>query len=151
MKHLTLILLLALAAPPSWGEDPLVFYCVEEHNIDVESIVNGKYEYLSGWSGVGTGELKVIRQKLERFQYKWDGKKEGEIVITGEGWTRADQKYSLQCDFCRKGYEYEGRTYPLQLSATSGIAKFTFTRKNFFYASAARDGASIVAGTCTKF
>ena len=150
MKHLTLILLLALA-PMSWGEDALVFYCVEEHNIAVESIVNGKYEYLSGWSGVGTGELKVIPQKLERFQFKWDGKKKGEIVIKGEGWARADSSFSLQCDFCMKGYEHDGRTYPLELRATNSLAKFTFTRKNFFYAGAARDGASVIAGTCTKF
>ena len=59
MRYLITTILLALGAPPSRGEDALVFYCVEEYNIAVESIVDGKYEYLSGWSGVGTGELMV--------------------------------------------------------------------------------------------
>ena len=151
-RSLVLGLVLVSLAGVSWGEEDLVFYCVEEYDMSVQSIVNGKYEYISGWSAVGTGELRSVPKSLGRFQFKWDGKREGEIAITGDDWTGPEESsYVLKCDACWSSYQHDGTTYPMQLMASNNIANFNLTRKNFFYADASRDSASLRAGTCTKF
>ena len=125
MKHLTLVILLALA-PLSWGED--VYYCVEE--LSTEHVLTDSGDAY---------ELK--RFKPEKFTFKYE-KSQGRLVFKGRTWA-GDKPYYMDCDKC----------YPLAggFNASNAYSRFMMKDGRYNYAAAYYDAAVLNSGTCTKF
>ena len=126
MKHLTLLILLAIA-PLSWGED--VWYCVEEHNSGIRKDRE-------------TGNLKTTRHKLQKFTFKYESDK-SRLAFKGKTWADSGIYY-MPCDVCM--------TNEVALfAANDGTVAFRLDDDKFFVSVSAYASVTIQAGTCTKF
>lgn len=82
MKHLTLVILLALA-PLSWGED--VWYCSDERLAKFEPADSGS-------------AYKLQEYKPGRFTLEYEAG-EHRLAIKGESWA-GDELFYLDCEIC---------------------------------------------------
>ncbi len=125
MRHLTLILLLALA-PLSWGED--VYYCVSEHDVELAPTESGD-------------AYEVKRYKPEKFTLKYEADSD-RLAIKGRSWA-GDKPYYLDCKTCRAsiGMFKAGNDYIL----------FSLNDSRFNYAASYFESVDAKTGTCTKF
>ena len=124
MKHLTLVILLALA-PLSWGED--VWYCVEENRAALLRADDGSHS--------------IQEFQTERFTLKHDAQND-QLVFSGRGYSAANETYAMDCDPCGREYGFFG---------TSDIGNFRLTEDGFYYASTGHQVAWMINGTCTTF
>ena len=125
MKHLTLVILLALA-PLSWGED--VYYCVEEHSSDLEPTDSGD-------------AYELNRYKLEKWTLKYEPDS-NRLAIKGHSWA-GDELYFLDCDRCS--------SITKMFHARDEYGKFMMMDGRFHYAAAYFSRVVLKSGTCTKF
>ena len=125
MKHLSLVLLLAIA-PLSWGED--VYYCVEELRYKLEDRDSD-----------GLPELQ--RYQAGKFTFKYEADLD-RLAFKGTSWA-GDDIYYMDCGSC-----YPERS---KFSAADIVNKFAMSGDRFFVAGASRYGAVMETGTCTKF
>ena len=125
MKHLTLILLLALA-PLSWGED--VYYCVEEKKLALGPVLDD-------------GELFQTELNPKKFTLKYEPEN-NRLALKGSGWSSNERPYYLECVFCEPD---------AILQAQDEIVNLSLTGTRFYYAEATSDFARMATGTCTKF
>ena len=125
MKHLTLILLLALA-PLSWGED--VYYCVEEHNLALAPNESGN-------------AYEIKRYKPAKFTLKYEADSD-RLAIKGDNWGR-DKPYYLDCSHCNAPIGmFRARDRNIVFSLDDG---------RFNYAASYFTSVDAKTGTCTKF
>jgi len=124
MKHLTLLILLALA-PLSWGED--VYYCVEE-------LV---YEITKDDS---SGSFKSKPYLPERFTLKYSADS-NQLVFKGTLYPGGGQV--LACRYCNP-------SDPM-FDAVSTAYMFSMSKDRFFLTSSTYSSAGMKTGTCTKF
>ena len=126
MKHLTLVLLLALA-PLSWGED--VYYCVAEHIVALEPTDSGD-------------AYELNQYKPDRFTFKYEAP-QARLVFKGNSWRENNEPYYMNCENCfpRVGTYFAGNTNH----------KFALMDGRFHVAAAHFESSSIKTGTCTKF
>ena len=125
MKHLTLVILLALA-PLSWGED--VYYCVEEHHAALEPTDSGD-----------AYELKRYRPEPSTLKYEAESNR---LAIKGRLWGGDDLSY-IDCHTCLAviGSFYAG----------DDTSVFVLRESRFNFAAAFPDSTLMKTGTCTKF
>ena len=71
VKHLPLLTLLVFAAPFGWGEEELVFYCVEDYGAEVSS---------SGSKLMPKSELKRVTYKISDKVYQGSSLKRWNIT-----------------------------------------------------------------------
>jgi hypothetical protein len=126
MKHLTLVILLALA-PLSWGEEELVFYCVEENRIVIEKAGDQQ-------------NYSATAYETEQFTFKYEPEM-SRLVMKG-GVFPPEDKYYLKCEVCNI----------LPFFVAHGEAeRFTMKNERFFLAVTTFVEGILVNGTCTKF
>ncbi|MFL6872903.1 MAG: hypothetical protein ACJ0RG_12720 [Candidatus Azotimanducaceae bacterium] len=125
MKHLTLVILLALA-PLSWGED--VYYCAEEQHAAIEL-------------DEGTGAHFVQRYTPEKFTLKYEAGS-NRLVIKGRTYGGSEAFY-MECRGC----------YPRAavFQANSSGLMFFLKGDRFFMGGGSFSDAVMRTGTCTKF
>ena len=126
MKHLTLVILLALA-PLSWGED--VYYCVTELSRGFEPTNSGD-----------AYEAKAY--KTERFTFKYEAA-QNRLAMKGGSWHSEGKAYFLDCKTC----------LPLvgMFHAGTDTNLFVLDDGRFHHAETYFRSSQINTGTCTKF
>ena len=122
MKHLTLVILLALA-PLSWGED--AYYCVQEHNVALRPAGSGD-----------AYELKLFKPEKFTFKYEADANR---LAVSGWG----KELYYLDCLHC---YADNGT-----FQASDGLVVFSLSEGRFNSVGGYYFSADAETGTCTKF
>ncbi|MDB2647141.1 hypothetical protein N9Y97_09800 [Pseudomonadales bacterium] len=123
-KYITGLLLLAFAVP-SWAEDD-VWYCVEEHNYQLEDQNKD-------------GVYKLEHYEDEKFTLKHEADK-NRLAIVGRTWKK-DIPYYLDCDACNATL----------LSGMDRTVNFKILDNRFFYTVSSFYDVQMATGTCTKF
>ena len=126
-RSLVLGLVLVSLSPLGWGED--VYYCVEEHDVDLAPTDSGD-----------AYELKRYKTKPFTFKYEADANR---LAIKGEGWA-GDELYYLDV-------EYYSGTEPIMLHAKGEYSHFLMKGGRFNYSVTGFIIANTTTGTCTKF
>ena len=116
-------LVLVILSPLGWGED--VYYCVEEHNVDLAPTDSGD-----------AYELK--RFKEGKFTFKYEA---GENRLAVSGW--GEELYYLDCRFCNADSG--------MFSASDGLVVFSLREGRFNSVGGYYSSADAESGTCTKF
>ena len=124
MKHLTLVILLALA-PLSWGED--VYYCSEELRYEI-----GKDD-LSGLF-----KLKQYREEKFTLKYEADSNR-----LAFKGRMYGEELFFMDCRLCLPSAPY--------FDAISSAFMFTMDGDRFFVSGSTSFSADMRTGTCAKF
>ena len=126
IRSLVLGLVLVSLSPLGWGED--VYYCIEEHNVDLAPTDSGD-----------AYELKRYKTEPFTFKYEPDAKR---LAIKGRNWGGEDFYY-MDCEQCLLVTAY--------FDAVNSIGRFSMKDSRFFYASASFSRSNMATGTCTKF
>lgn len=124
-RRLALGLVLVILSPLGWGED--VYYCVEEHSVELEPTESGN-------------AYELTQYKPETFTFKYEADS-NRLAIKGRTWG-GDELYYLDCRVCSGGAYF---------STGDGHASFKMSNGRFNYASAYHFSAGMKTGTCTKF
>ena len=129
MKHFTLLTLLVFAAPFGWGEEELVFYCVEDYGAEVSS---------SGSKLMPKSELKRVTYKISDKVYQGSSLKRWNITTRQDIFVQATS-VDLSCVNVFQLYRKSANTgvgaYVWKVNVTKSCANTTVSK----------------AGTCTKF
>ena len=124
MKHIIIVLLLSLISTVGWGED--VYYCVEEHSIELAPT----------GSGVAY-ELK--RYTTSKFTFKYEAELD-RLAVSGWG----TNLYYLDCrEVCAASAG--------MFRAGDRHISFSLNDGRFNYAASYFSSADAKTGTCTKF
>ena len=124
MKHLSLVILLALA-PLSWGED--VWDCVEEHRVKIEKI-DGQQTH------------SIVHSKPQNFRLKFEPEN-NRLIMNGSGWGGA-RPIILDCSYCAPSRRL--------FSAANSVGIFSMEGKSFYFGGAGLHDATVVNGNCEK-
>ena len=128
-RSLVLGLLLVSLSPLGWGED--VYYCVEEHRVELEPV-------FSDWSAAY--EVKLRKKRKFTLKYEADANR---LAIKGRTWA-GDDLFYMDCDYC-------SGTAPPMFHAKSEYAHFLFMGDRFNYSQTTFSLVHARTGTCTKF
>ena len=123
-RRLVLGVVLVILSPLGWGED--VYYCVEEHSVELGPTDPGN-----------AYELSQYKPETFTFKYEADSNR---LAFKGRTWG-GDKLYYLDCLTCAGG----------AFSAGDGFASFNMSNGRFNYAGAYYFLAAMKTGTCTKF
>jgi hypothetical protein len=125
-RSLVLGLVLVILSRLGWGED--VYYCVEEHSVDLKPADSGdRYE------------LKTYKPETFTFKYEADSQK---LAIKGRNWG-GDDLYYMDCVACL--------TQLSSFTAKTSTNMFRLREGRFNLAAAYSFKAEMRTGTCTKF
>lgn len=132
MKHLSLLALLAIAAPLTWGEE--VYYCVEEASQALVITDNGT--------------PKNLTLTKERFTLKHI-EEANRIALAGEPFSRSGEVMRLVCDTCSFGNSETlvSAYYPVTHDTIFSMKDDQFVYAQMVYGAVVKSGV----GTCTKF
>ena len=125
MKHLTLVILLALA-PLSWGED--VYYCVEEQRFQLDRDRTSSSYSMSRWEG-------------EKYTLKYEAETDKLSLKTRFDVDGPQSFRCIRCDASGPYFQAQNDAYLFRLSPSG----------RFFLASATLFGTTMSTGTCTTF
>ena len=127
MKHLTLVILLALA-PLSWGEE-ITFFCSTTHEIELSDYGGGLEVNDTSWP---VAQLKVVINEAEETAVV-----SGNIFGSGNDWER-----TLDCGICMSD---------IGMFELLGSENIYIADSMLYYARVIPGSAFSAAGTCTKF